>query len=279
MRRLRLPQLRRLRRPTATAAAATSCASPRCSPWSRWSCPRAPAAWSPVELAIRGYRRWLTRFTPACPSEPSCSAYALTAVTNSAPAAASARRRVGCAAAAAQHAAHDEVHVAVGHRVEGQVAVGTEPVAQAVEHVAHRERGEVRIGHAQLARRRARRDHLPHPPLVMAAVPVHHGAVLRRERGQLVQADDVLGAPPVQVVQVAADQRREPLRAGAGRVQQREVLRVGLLRNRQADRVEDLLLRREVVVEARRRARRPPRRRRASRPPRTRALRRTGRPR
>ena len=34
-----------------------------------------------VELAIRGYRRWLTRFTPACPSEPSCSAYALAAVT------------------------------------------------------------------------------------------------------------------------------------------------------------------------------------------------------
>jgi putative component of membrane protein insertase Oxa1/YidC/SpoIIIJ protein YidD len=33
-----------------------------------------------IELAIRGYRRWLTRFTPACPSEPSCSAYALTAV-------------------------------------------------------------------------------------------------------------------------------------------------------------------------------------------------------
>jgi hypothetical protein len=36
-----------------------------------------------VGLAIRGYRRWLTRFTPACPSEPSCSAYALTAVTTS----------------------------------------------------------------------------------------------------------------------------------------------------------------------------------------------------
>lgn len=33
-----------------------------------------------VEPAIRGYRRWLTRFTPACPSEPSCSAYALRAV-------------------------------------------------------------------------------------------------------------------------------------------------------------------------------------------------------
>ena len=34
-----------------------------------------------IGLAIRGYRRWLTRYTPACPSEPSCSAYALTAVT------------------------------------------------------------------------------------------------------------------------------------------------------------------------------------------------------
>jgi hypothetical protein len=33
-----------------------------------------------VELAIRGYRRWLTRLTPVCPSEPSCSAYALRAV-------------------------------------------------------------------------------------------------------------------------------------------------------------------------------------------------------
>jgi hypothetical protein len=33
-----------------------------------------------VEVLIRGYRRWLTRFTPACPSHPSCSAYALGAV-------------------------------------------------------------------------------------------------------------------------------------------------------------------------------------------------------
>jgi Putative membrane protein insertion efficiency factor len=33
-----------------------------------------------VELLLCGYRRWLTRFTPACPSEPSCSAYALAAV-------------------------------------------------------------------------------------------------------------------------------------------------------------------------------------------------------
>jgi putative component of membrane protein insertase Oxa1/YidC/SpoIIIJ protein YidD len=38
-----------------------------------------------VELAVRGYRRWLTRFTPACPSEPSCSAYALAAVTTLGP--------------------------------------------------------------------------------------------------------------------------------------------------------------------------------------------------
>ena len=29
---------------------------------------------------IRGYRRWLTRFTPRCPGSPSCSAYALAAV-------------------------------------------------------------------------------------------------------------------------------------------------------------------------------------------------------
>src|SRR3954447_10583461 len=36
-----------------------------------------------VGLAIRGYPPWLTRFPPACPSEPSCSAYALAAVTTS----------------------------------------------------------------------------------------------------------------------------------------------------------------------------------------------------
>jgi hypothetical protein len=29
---------------------------------------------------IRCYQRWLSRFTPACPSTPSCSAYALAAV-------------------------------------------------------------------------------------------------------------------------------------------------------------------------------------------------------
>ncbi|WP_232662105.1 membrane protein insertion efficiency factor YidD [Pseudonocardia sp. TRM90224] len=30
--------------------------------------------------AIRGYQRWLSRFTPRCPSTPNCSSYALTAV-------------------------------------------------------------------------------------------------------------------------------------------------------------------------------------------------------
>jgi hypothetical protein len=33
-----------------------------------------------VAVLIRGYQRWLTRFTPICPSTPSCSAYALAAV-------------------------------------------------------------------------------------------------------------------------------------------------------------------------------------------------------
>ena len=33
-----------------------------------------------VRAAIRGYRRWLTQYTPACPSTPSCSGYALAAV-------------------------------------------------------------------------------------------------------------------------------------------------------------------------------------------------------
>ncbi len=33
-----------------------------------------------VRALLRAYRRWLTRFTPACPSTPSCSAYALAAV-------------------------------------------------------------------------------------------------------------------------------------------------------------------------------------------------------
>jgi hypothetical protein len=34
----------------------------------------------PVGGLIRAYQRLLTRFTPACPSSPSCSAYALAAV-------------------------------------------------------------------------------------------------------------------------------------------------------------------------------------------------------
>ena len=34
----------------------------------------------PVRGLILAYQRLLTRFTPACPSSPSCSAYALTAV-------------------------------------------------------------------------------------------------------------------------------------------------------------------------------------------------------
>ena len=33
-----------------------------------------------VAGAIRSYQRHLTRWTPACPGTPSCSAYALTAV-------------------------------------------------------------------------------------------------------------------------------------------------------------------------------------------------------
>src|SRR5690242_12089844 len=40
--------------------------------------PRSAAG--PVMAAIRCYQRMLTRFTPACPSAPSCSAYALAAV-------------------------------------------------------------------------------------------------------------------------------------------------------------------------------------------------------
>jgi hypothetical protein len=33
-----------------------------------------------VRAFIRGYQRWVSRYTPACPSNPSCSAYALVAV-------------------------------------------------------------------------------------------------------------------------------------------------------------------------------------------------------
>ena len=74
----------------------------------------------------------------------------------------------------------------------------------------------MRVGNRELACHHARGDHLPHPPLVVAAVLVDDRAVLRRERGQLVQPDDVLGAAAVQVVQVGADQRREPLRRVPG---------------------------------------------------------------
>jgi hypothetical protein len=37
-------------------------------------------AGGPVRASLRAYQRWLSRFTPACPSTPSCSAYALAAV-------------------------------------------------------------------------------------------------------------------------------------------------------------------------------------------------------
>jgi hypothetical protein len=33
-----------------------------------------------VRMVLLGYQRWLSRFTPTCPSTPSCSAYALAAV-------------------------------------------------------------------------------------------------------------------------------------------------------------------------------------------------------
>ena len=33
-----------------------------------------------VRAAVRGYQRWLSRFTPRCPGTPSCSAFALDAV-------------------------------------------------------------------------------------------------------------------------------------------------------------------------------------------------------
>jgi putative component of membrane protein insertase Oxa1/YidC/SpoIIIJ protein YidD len=38
-----------------------------------------------VGALIRAYRRWLTRYTPPCPSTPSCSAYALAAVQAAGP--------------------------------------------------------------------------------------------------------------------------------------------------------------------------------------------------
>ncbi|WP_158228064.1 membrane protein insertion efficiency factor YidD [Pseudonocardia sp. MH-G8] len=51
----------------------------------------------PVVGLLRAYRRWFTRFTPRCPSTPSCSAYALAAVMSLGPrrGLATAARRVG----------------------------------------------------------------------------------------------------------------------------------------------------------------------------------------
>ena len=42
--------------------------------------PERPAGRRLVRALVRGYQRRLSRFTPVCPSTPSCSAYALTAV-------------------------------------------------------------------------------------------------------------------------------------------------------------------------------------------------------
>jgi Putative membrane protein insertion efficiency factor len=42
--------------------------------------PERPAGRRLVRALVRGYQRWLTRFTPRCPSTPSCSAFALAAV-------------------------------------------------------------------------------------------------------------------------------------------------------------------------------------------------------
>lgn len=52
-----------------------------------------PRSGALVRALLRGYRRWFTRFTPRCPSTPSCSAFALAAVESMGP-------RRGLAAAA-----------------------------------------------------------------------------------------------------------------------------------------------------------------------------------
>lgn len=52
-----------------------------------------PGGGAVVRALLRGYRRWLTRFTPRCPSTPSCSAFAVAAVESMGP-------RRGLAAAA-----------------------------------------------------------------------------------------------------------------------------------------------------------------------------------
>ena len=51
-----------------------------------------------VVASIRGYQRWLSRFTPACPGSPNCSAYALAAVRHL-----GARRGLVAAARRVQH--------------------------------------------------------------------------------------------------------------------------------------------------------------------------------
>jgi hypothetical protein len=51
-----------------------------------------------VAASIRGYQRWLTRFTPSCPGSPSCSAYALAAVRRL-----GARRGLAAAACRVRH--------------------------------------------------------------------------------------------------------------------------------------------------------------------------------
>jgi hypothetical protein len=51
-----------------------------------------------VAASIRGYQRWLSRFTPNCPGSPSCSAYALASVRRL-----GARRGLAAAARRVQH--------------------------------------------------------------------------------------------------------------------------------------------------------------------------------
>jgi putative component of membrane protein insertase Oxa1/YidC/SpoIIIJ protein YidD len=62
-----------------------------------------------VRVLLRGYRSRLTRFTPRCPSTPSCSAYALAAVESMGPRqglAAASRRVRDCGRAAQQAQAY-----------------------------------------------------------------------------------------------------------------------------------------------------------------------------
>ncbi|WP_219414552.1 membrane protein insertion efficiency factor YidD [Pseudonocardia nigra] len=55
-----------------------------------------------VRALILAYRRWLTAFTPRCPSTPSCSAYALAAVETL-----GARRGLSAAAERVRHCGRD----------------------------------------------------------------------------------------------------------------------------------------------------------------------------